>query len=405
MLTLEKENCYIRFSPSRDRSRSPRDRDRDRDRHGPPREDRSFGGDQRRGGRGGRGGGGDYFGRGGRGGGNHSDSREPHQSRFGQDNNNPPPWQDRHDGGRGGGRGNFHDRPRDMGGHHRPNEQLPPGELGRYSEDSEIIQFFSLENHPFHRDRRSNFDGPPPPNRPFQEGFPPGNFDSMGPQGHNRPNFNQGPPTNRPDFFPPNNNNPGYQPHTTRSGGRPSRFSDRHDDYEDERPLTKPNLPLPNVPTTTPLYMNQPTNPTFSQARPPMPSTFSSQQPPSGLFPQGAPGHNQPPPSQFGWPNQQQMPGGSNPHINPSLLSLTGNDQQNLNMSGPPPHNAFYGGNNDYHRQQPGPAVNPYYSGVPPVSSQAGGKPPNINGTTSLIRQRTPHLNANSSLCTFLSRF
>ncbi|CAF5197025.1 unnamed protein product, partial [Rotaria sp. Silwood1] len=37
------------------------------------------------------------------------------------------------------------------------------------------------------------------------------------------------------------------------------------------------------------------------QARPTMSSTYSSQQPPSSMFPQGAP------PSQFGWPNQQQQ--------------------------------------------------------------------------------------------------
>lgn len=103
----------------RDRSRSPRDRDRDR--HGPPRDD------FRRGGRGGGGrGAGDNFSRGGRGD-HHSNQREPHQSRFGPDNNQQP-WQDRRGGARGGSRGGgFHDRQRDMSGHQRPNEQLPPG--------------------------------------------------------------------------------------------------------------------------------------------------------------------------------------------------------------------------------------------------------------------------------------
>lgn len=114
------EEEFLHFC-CRDRSRSPRDRDRDR--HGPPRDD------YRRGGRGGgdsRGrGGGDHFGRGGRGD-HHNTQREPHQSRFGPDNNQQP-WQDRRGGGRGGGRGGFQDRQRDMSGHQRPNEQLPPG--------------------------------------------------------------------------------------------------------------------------------------------------------------------------------------------------------------------------------------------------------------------------------------
>jgi hypothetical protein len=173
-----------------------------------------------------------------------------------------------------------------------------------------------------------------------------------------------------------------YPPHSTRSGGRPSRFSDRQDDYDDERPLTKPHLSLPNVPTTAPLYMNQPNNPTYSQARPSMPSTFSSQQPPSlAVFQQGMQGHNQAPPSQFGWPNSQ-VQGGSNSHMTQSLISLATSDQQNLNMSAPPPSsNPFYGGFNDFHRQQGPPSSNPYYSGVPSVSTQTNNKTPNINGT------------------------
>ena len=101
--------------------------------------------------------------------------------------------------------------------------------------------------------------------------------------------------------------------------------------------------------------MSQPTNPTFSQARPPMSSTFSAQQPLSAaMFQQGAPPppHNhQMPPAQFaGWPNQPSQ-GASNSHMTQSLLSLASNDQQNPNMSGPPPPNAFYGGNNDFQRQ------------------------------------------------------
>ncbi|CAF2958627.1 unnamed protein product [Rotaria sp. Silwood2] len=361
---------------NRDRSRSPRDRDRDRDRHGPPRDDR-------RGGRGGRGGGGGGGGRGG-----HNNPREPHQSRFGSDNNQPP-WHDRREGGRGGGgRGGFHDRQHDMGGHFRPNEQLPP------------------DNHPFNRDGRPNYDAPPPSqNRPFQENFQPGNYDSMGPNQLNRTNlqqpsnFNQGPPPhNRPDFYPPNTNNPSYQQHNTRSGGRPSRFSDRQDDYEDDRPLTKPNISLPNVTTTAPLYMNQPTNSTFSQARPTMSSTYSSQQPPSTMFPQGAP-----PPSQFGWPNQQQ--GQSNSQMTQSLLSLASNDQQNPNMSGPPPPSSFYGSNNDFHRQQAPPSANQYYSGVPPVPPQTGNKPPNANVPSSSVAAPTqqpvpPATGANTAAAT-----
>ena len=244
-----------------------------------------------------------------------------------------------------------------------------------------------LDNHPFNRDGRPNYDAPPTQNRPFQEGFQHGNYDPMGPSSHNRPNlqqssnFNQGPPSNRLDLYPPNNNNSLYQQHNTRSGGRPSRFSDRQDDYEDDRPLTKPNFSLPNViATTTPLYINQPTNPTFSQARPSMSSTFSSQQQqqqqqPSAMFQQGAPSHNQPP-SQHAWPNQQQQ-GAPNSHMTQSLLSLASNDQQNPNMSGPPSSNSFYGNNNDFHRQQPPATANQYYSGVPPP--QTGSKPPNAN--------------------------
>jgi hypothetical protein len=245
-----------------------------------------------------------------------------------------------------------------------------------------------LDNHPFNRDGRPNYDAPPSQNRPFQEGFQHGNYESMGPSPHNRPNlqqssnFNQGPPSNRLDFYPPNANNSSYQQHNTRSGGRPSRFSDRQDDYEDDRPLTKPNFSLPNVTaTTTPLYINQPTNPTFSQTRPSMSSTFSTQQQqPSAMFQQGAPTHNQPP-SQFGWPNQQQQQqqqGAPNSHMNQSLLSLASNDQQNPNMSGPP-SNSYYGNNNDFHRQQPPSSANQYYSGVPPVLPQTGGKPSNAN--------------------------
>ncbi|CAF5109793.1 unnamed protein product, partial [Rotaria magnacalcarata] len=258
-----------------------------------------------------------------------------------------------------------------------------------------FIAYFYLDNHPFNRDGRPNFDGPPPQNRPYQDNFQHGNYDSMGPNPHSRGNmqqphnFNQGPPPNRPDFYSPNTNNPSYQQHNTRSGGRPSRFTDRQDDYEDDRPLTKPNFSLPNVTTTTaPLYMNQPTNPTYSQTRPSMSSAYSSQQPPSAMFPPGGPQHNAPQ-SPFGWPNQQQQ-GVPNSHMTQSLLSLAANDQQNPNMSGPPPPNSFYGNNNDYHRQQqqqqqqqqPS-SANQYYSGVPPVPPQAGNKPPNANVQTS----------------------
>ena len=100
----------------RDRSRSPRDRDR----HGSSRDDRSFGMENRRGGRGGRVGG-DQLARGNRGAHQHN-PREPPQSRFGSDHHQTH-WQDR----RGDGRGQYHDRSRDMGSHHRPNEQLPSG--------------------------------------------------------------------------------------------------------------------------------------------------------------------------------------------------------------------------------------------------------------------------------------
>lgn len=216
------------------------------------------------------------------------------------------------------------------------------------------------------------------------------------PPSHNRPNlqpptnFNQGPPpSNRLDFYSSNTNNSPYQQHNTRSGGRPSRFSDRQDDYDDDRPLTKPNFSLPNVATTTtPLYINQPTNPTFSQARPSMLSTFSNQQPLPAMFQQGGPTHNQPP-SQFSWPNQQQQQqqqkGAPNSHMTQSLLSLASNDQQNSNLSGHPPPNNFYGNNNDYHRQQqqqqqPPSTANQYYGGVPPVPPQTGVKPPNPTG-------------------------
>jgi len=213
----------------------------------------------------------------------------------------------------------------------------------------------------------------------------------MGPPPHNRsnlqqpPNFNQGLPPNRLDFYPPNaNNSPYQQQHNTRSGGRPSRFSDRQDDYEDDRPLTKPNFSLPNVTATTaPLYINQPTNPTFSQPRPSLSSTFSTQQPPSAMFQQGGPTHNQPP-SQFGWPNQQQQQqqqqSAPNSHMTQSLLSLASNDQQNPSMSGHQAPTNFYGNNNDFHRQQPPSSANQYYAGVPPVPPQTGGKPPNVNG-------------------------
>jgi len=207
----------------------------------------------------------------------------------------------------------------------------------------------------------------------------------MGAPQHNRPNlqqpsnFNQGPPSNRPDFYPPNANDSPYQQHNTRTGGRPSRFTDRQDDYEEDRPLTKPNFSLPNATATTaPLYINQPTNPTFSQTRPSMSSTFSSQQPPPGMFQQGAPAHNQPP-SQFGWPNQQQQQGAPNSYMNQSLVSLASNDQQNSNMSGPPSSNPFYGNNNEFHRQPPLPSANQYYSGVPPLPPQTGGKSSNAN--------------------------
>lgn len=253
-----------------------------------------------------------------------------------------------------------------------------------------MIWYIFLDNHPFHRDGRSNFDGPPPQNRPFPEGYPQGNYDAMGPTPHNRsnlqppPNFNQGPPQNRPDFYPPNaNNSPYQQQHNTRPGGRPSRFSDRQDDYEDDRPLTKPSFSLPNATaTTTSLFINQPNNPTFNQARPTMSSTFSSQQPPAGMYPQGGPTHNQPPSSQFGWPNQQQQGGPPNSQMAQSLLSLAGNDQHNSNLSGHPSSSNFYGNNNDFHRQQqpPAPSTNPYYGGVPAVPPQTGIKPPNVNG-------------------------
>lgn len=239
----------------------------------------------------------------------------------------------------------------------------------------------ALDNRPFNRDGRSNFDGPPPQNRPFQDSFSAGNYDPMGPNPQNRSSFNQGPPLNRPDFYSPNANNPSFQQQHTRSGGRPSRFSDRQDDYDDDRPLTKPNFSIPNVTTTTaPLYMNQQTNPTFSQARPSMTSTYSSQQPPSSMFQQGAPTHNQPPPpSQFGWPNQSQQQGGQNPHMTQSGLPLGSSDQQNPNMSGSVPPGSFYGTNNDYYRQQPPPSGNQYYSGVPPVPPQNVNKPLNAN--------------------------
>ncbi|UJR36506.1 hypothetical protein I4U23_029227 [Adineta vaga] len=335
---------------NRDRSRSPRDRDR----HDHSRDDRSFGGDFRRGGgRGGRGGGGDHFGRGGRGG-HHNNSRESHQSRFGPDNNQPP-RHDRREGGRGGGRGGFHDRQRDINAHHRPDEQLPP------------------DNHSFNRNGRSNYDGVPPQNRPFQEGFQHGNYDPMGPPQHNRPhlqpppNFNQGPPINRPDFYPPNANNSSYPQHM-RSGGRPSRFSDRQEDYEDDQPLTKPNFSLPNAPaTTTPLYFNQPNNPIYSQARSSISSTFSSQQ--------GAPSQTQSP-SQFSWGNQQQ--GGPNAYMNQTLASIASNSQQNQNMTGPQSSNSFYGNNNDLNRQILASATTQNY---PSAShpSQTSNKPPNAN--------------------------
>jgi hypothetical protein len=278
-----------------------------------------------------------------------------------------------------------------MGGHQRPNEQLPPGNSSiKYSKILLFISYSFLDNHPFNRDRRPNFDAPPSQNRPFQEGFQHGSYDSMGPPPHNRPNlqqpppnFNQGPPPNRLDFYPPNTTNSPYQQHNTRSGGRPSRFSDRQDDYDDDRPLTKPNFSLPNVTTTTaPLYINQSTNPTFSQARPPMSSTFSAQQPPSAMYQQGGPTHNQPP-SQFSWPNQQQQQqqqqGTPSSHMTQSLLSLASNDQQNPSLAGHPPPNAYYGSNTDFHRQKPPLSANQYYAGVPPVPPQTGGKPQNVN--------------------------
>lgn len=257
-----------------------------------------------------------------------------------------------------------------------------------------------LDNRSFHHDGRSNFDAAPSQNRPFPEGYSHGNFDSMGAPPHNRSNlhpssnFNQGPPQNRPDFYPSTANNSPYQQHNSRPGGRPSRFSDRQDDYEDDRPLTKPPFSLPNATaTTTPLYINQPNNPTFSQPRPTMSSTFSSQQPPPAMYPQGGPTHNQPPPSQFGWPNQQQQqpPGAPNSTMAQSLLSLAGNDQHNPNLSGHPSSNNFYGNNNDFHRQQQQqqpitPSANLYYGGGPAGSSQAGVKPHNVNGTSFLYQ-------------------
>lgn len=221
----------------------------------------------------------------------------------------------------------------------------------------------------------------------------------MGPPPHNRSNshppsnFNQGPPQNRPDFYPSNANNSPYQQHNSRPGGRPSRFSDRQDDYEDDRPLTKPSFSLPNATaTTTPLYISQPNNPTFSQARSSMSSTFSSQQAPPAMYPPGGPTHNQPPPSsQFGWPNQQQQQGAPNSAMSQSLLSLAGNDPHNPNLPGHPSSNNFYANNNDFHRQQQQQqsltsSANPYYGGTPVVPSQTGVKPPNISGTSFLCR-------------------
>ncbi|CAF1289510.1 unnamed protein product [Adineta ricciae] len=343
---------------NRDRSRSPRDR------HSHSRDDHSFGDDHRRnGGRGGRGGGNDHFGRGGRGAGHHNNSREPHQSRFGPDNNQPP-RHDRREGGRGGNRGGFHDRQRDMNPHHHhhhhSSEQLPP------------------DNHPFNRNGRPNYDGALSQNRPFQESFQHGNYDPMGPPQQNRPSLLPPAVSNRPDFYPPNSNNSSYsQPHT-RSDGRPSRFSDRQDDYDDNQPLTKPNFSLPNVTVTTaPLYFNQPTNPTFSQARPPMMSTFSSQQ---GVPPQA----QQPPP--FGWGNQQQQQqqppppqqGGPNTYMNQALASIAASSQSNPNMPTAQSSNPFYGNNNDFHRQPLPPSANQHYP-APPQSqmppSTAGANP------------------------------
>lgn len=193
------------------------------------------------------------------------------------------------------------------------------------------------------------------------------------------PNFNQGPAPNRPDFYSSNTSSPSFQQSNIRSGGRPSRFTDRQDDYDDDRPLTKPNVSFPNVATTTaPLYMNQSNNPTFTQARPGMSAAYSSQQPTSSLFPQGAPPHNAQQ-SPFGWPNQQQQQqqGPPNSHMAQSLLSLASNDQQGSNTAGP---NNFYGGNADFHRQQPPSSANQYFSGVLPAPPQTGNKPPNTYG-------------------------
>lgn len=190
----------------------------------------------------------------------------------------------------------------------------------------------------------------------------------MGPPQQNRPNLPPPASSNRPDFYPPNSNNSSYsQPHT-RTGGRPSRFSDRQDDYDDNQPLTKPNFSLPNVTVTTaPLYFNQPTNPTFSQARPPMMSTFSSQQ---GVPPQA----QQQPPPPFGWGNQQQQPplqqGGPNAYMNQALASIAANSQSNPNMPTAQSSNPFYGNNNDFHRQPLPSAANQHYP---------GGKPPTAN--------------------------
>lgn len=196
----------------------------------------------------------------------------------------------------------------------------------------------------------------------------------MGPPGHNRAsNFNQGPSTtNRPDFYASsnnnNNNNSGYPPQNIRSGGRPSRFSNRHDDFEDDRPLTKPNLPLPNVPTTAPLYTNQPNNPTFSQPRQPLASTFSTQQAPPAMFP-----HGQGPSSQYPWSNQQTS-GAPNSHVNQSSLHSGPNDQTNSS-------NNPYGSNAaDFHRQSTTSNTNAYYPGAPPPgSSQVPNKLPTVN--------------------------
>ena len=211
--------------------------------------------------------------------------------------------------------------------------------------------------------------GPPPPHNRGNLQQPP-------------PNFNQRPPLNRPDFYSVDTNNPSSQQHISRGSGRPSRFNGQQEDYEDDRPLTKPNFSLPNVATTTtPLYINQSSNPTFSHVRPQMAAGFSSQQPPPGTFQQNASVYNSSSSAQFGWPNpqSQQQQSVPNSHITQSLVSLASNDQQSTKVSGGPALQSFHGANHDVFRQQNPATLNPYYTSVPPVPQPAN-KIPNANG-------------------------